>query len=73
MINFANIKNLNIKFLELTTNLSKLNEEKKQLLIAEGLFQLPDDQVELLKIIILQNEKIIKLLENQNKSVTKLK
>lgn len=54
--------------------ISKLNEillslqsEKKQLLAQKLIKDLPNNQIELLKLIIIQNEKIIELLEKSLK------
>ncbi|MBX7170145.1 MAG: hypothetical protein K1X72_04255 [Pyrinomonadaceae bacterium] len=46
-------------------NLATLYEQRKMLLTKEMSRTLPNTQIELLKIIILQNEKIIDLLEEK--------
>ena len=48
--------------------LLKLNLEKKQLLNKQFVKTLPNNQIELLKMIVIQNERIIELLEKLNEN-----
>lgn len=59
------------KVKELKTKIDKLNEvllplelERKELIKKKLIANLPNNQIELLKMIVIQNERIIELLEN---------
>ena len=57
------IKQLKSEIVVLSLMLVPLKDEQLRMLVLEGNAPLPNNQIELLKILIIQNEKIINLLQ----------
>jgi len=65
---YPKVKEYETKIKGLKENLGRLYEERKKLLTKQMIRNLPNNQIELLKIIIQQNERIIELLESKQKT-----
>lgn len=61
---YVGIKNKRFELSKLQSNLLSLQTERKSLLQTKLTTSLPNNQVELLKMIVTQNEKIIELLQS---------
>lgn len=59
----SKIRDIESELKQLTLRLYSLNEQKRQILVKERAKNLPTSQTELLKLIVLQNDRIIELLE----------
>ena len=64
---FIRVKEVRSEISKLNEQLTSLNLEKKELISKQLIKTLPNSQIELLKIIIVQNDKIIDLLEKLQK------
>lgn len=61
---YSEVKKLQNDVKALENRLIELNFEKKNLMQKEFIRMLPNNEIQLLKMIVIQNQKIIELLEN---------